>query len=169
MKRFIILFFLLFLPLSLHAADVPTSDYTLYLGSGCQHCAKVEEYLSQNPPPAGVEIKRRDIYQDKTAAGDFNAVADKLGISVLDRAVPTLVTPAGEAISGDTAIIAYFEKQWFGRAAQSPPLADESTGCKASDLNCSQKNQPTRWPAVIAVAGLLLLGIKVIYNGTRLP
>lgn len=99
MKRLTILLFLLTLPLVVSAAV--SGDYTLYLGSGCQHCAKVEAYLEQNQPPAGVNIAKFDIYQDRSAAEQFNTVADRLAVAINDRAIPMLITPQNRAVIGD--------------------------------------------------------------------
>lgn len=177
MKRWLVILFLLIWPLGLYAADVEPQAYQLYVGAGCQHCAKVEAYLNQNPAPAGVSLEFFDIYADHASAEQFNSEGDRLGVAITDRAIPMLITPDGQAVIGDTAVINYFEKVWFGREAKTSTSAKEPTGCKVGDLNCSTNNKLTWWMLVTAAGAdsvnpcefaiLILLMSSMLATGDR--
>ena len=78
----------------------------LFYGDGCPHCANVESYLEDE----GIldDINRKEIYQNRENAQEFNEICEEEGIEFMDRGVPFLYAE-GECFIGDKQIVSYFE------------------------------------------------------------
>jgi len=90
-------------------AAPPTDKAILFYGNGCPHCAKVEEYLQNNN--LEIEIEKKEIYQNKDNAEEFNEICTQKAIDLMDRGVPFLYTENGDCLIGDTPIINYLEQK----------------------------------------------------------
>ncbi|MFA5184427.1 MAG: hypothetical protein WC456_02760 [Patescibacteria group bacterium] len=76
----------------------------LYYGDGCPHCAEVEDFIKNNS--FDFSIERKEIYQNKTNAEEFNQICATEGISLMNRGVPFLYAE-NECFIGDKQIISY--------------------------------------------------------------
>ena len=100
---FIFLFTFLLLP-SFVFAQTDDNDDILFYGDGCPHCAKVEKYLEKEGMTDN--LIKKEIYQDRENAQEFNEICEEEGIEFMDRGVPFLFSQ-GECFIGDKEIIAY--------------------------------------------------------------
>jgi cytochrome c biogenesis protein CcdA/glutaredoxin len=105
---------LLFLPLLLllTAFTVSASSAkTIYFfyGTGCPHCAVVEEYFQNEGIYEKYEIEEKEIYFDRENAVFYTNLMIELGVPKEERGVPAVVI--GDSIlTGDTPIIKNFTK-----------------------------------------------------------
>ncbi|HRY90997.1 MAG TPA: cytochrome c biogenesis protein CcdA [Candidatus Gracilibacteria bacterium] len=105
--------------LSTSIAFAQSGKAVLYYGNGCPHCAKVEEFIQNNT--LNIEIEKKEIYQNKENAQEFNDICDKEGINLMDRGVPFLYVK-GKNLIGDKPIISYLES--LKTVTQKEPLTD---------------------------------------------
>ena len=122
MKNFILAFFT-FVALAGSSvftvnADTQSAGAILFYGNGCFHCAKVEEFIKNNELDIGIE--KKEIYQNKQNAEEFNDICDEKSIDVTQRGVPLLYTPDGECIVGDKPIITYLQGKKLSTPASTP-------------------------------------------------
>jgi cytochrome c biogenesis protein CcdA len=109
MKKLIFSFFLS-LVLAIISSGVVFAEgdkAILYYGNGCSHCAKVEKFMQDNV--FGIEIEKKEIYQNQDNAEEFNEVCDKEGVDLMSRGVPFLYAE-GECVVGDEPIISYLQE-----------------------------------------------------------
>lgn len=84
-----------------------TPKIYFFYGTGCPHCAIVEEYFQKNQFFDKYPIEKKDVYANHEDAAFFTSKMDELKIPVNSRGVPALVL--GEKIYiGDTPIIDNF-------------------------------------------------------------
>jgi len=116
-------------------------EYILFVGAGCPHCAEVERYLDEQILPDGVTITRQDIYTDHENAVLFNAMTDKLGIPIRQRAIPLLIAPGDRVLIGDIPIIRYFGEMLDddSQAHSGEETTSEETTCDLTLPECSEK------------------------------
>ena len=88
----------------------PVSGYEYYWGTGCPHCAKVDEFFQTWALKDKVEIAKREVWYNKTNAKIFAARLDACQIPQQERGVPVLVTPEGKCLSGDELIINHLKE-----------------------------------------------------------
>ena len=93
-------------------APVATSlEY--FWGDGCPHCAIVEEFFSTWEGKDKVEIKKLEVWYNKTNALLYNQRADACQIPKDQRGVPLLYTLDGKCLTGDEPIINFFSEMKF--------------------------------------------------------
>ena len=83
----------------------------LYVGEGCPHCAKVEEYFDDKGYWDLFNIEMKEIYRNADNAKEFNAFGDKVGLPLNSRGVPMLVV-GDKYFVGDKPIIEYTDKKY---------------------------------------------------------
>ncbi len=111
--KYVILFFGVLLSLiSTPAIAQEEHEITAYFfwGDGCPHCQKVKDsgVLDNLSGLENVEVKRLEVYIDKTNQDLFSEYSEKMGIGKLEQNVPFLVVECGEKLSyllGDEPII----------------------------------------------------------------
>ncbi len=81
----------------------------LYVGEGCPHCEKVEEFLGSESMRDRVRIQMKEVFRDKANADEMLATAEKCGISKASVGVPLLWT-GSECLSGDGPIIDFLKQ-----------------------------------------------------------
>jgi len=106
-SAFVLLSTFLFLP-SFVFAQANEDEDILFYGDGCPHCAKVEKFLEKEG--IGDELIKKEIYQNRKNAQEFNEICEEEGIDFMDRGVPFLFSQ-GECFIGDKEIVAYLENK----------------------------------------------------------
>jgi len=91
-------------------APVPAKPgpFTLFVGDGCPHCAKVEQYLDEKGARDRVDLTLKEVYHDQANAKELAAQAQTCGIPLDKLGVPFLWTGTG-CLTGDGPIIDFFE------------------------------------------------------------
>ena len=82
----------------------------LFYGTGCPHCAKVEEYLQANNIESKINIEKKEVYNNKDNANLLAKIAKKCGIKENELGVPFLWT-GSECKIGDEDIINFFKEK----------------------------------------------------------
>ena len=86
------------------------SGIILFYGTGCPHCAKVEEYLKENDVESKIKFENKEVYQNQ---GNLNLLiekAKKCGIKENEVGVPFL-WDGSKCIIGDGDIINFFKQK----------------------------------------------------------
>lgn len=83
--------------------------YEYFWGDGCPHCANVDTFLSSWDKSGTINIKKMEVWKDKTNAAILQQRATSCGIPDDRVGVPFLYTPGGQCISGDQPIISFFK------------------------------------------------------------
>ena len=122
-KSFLFTFIALFIFFSnfISVVNAEESEPILFYGDGCPHCANVESYLEGE----GIleSVNKKEIYQNRENAQEFNEICEEEGIEFMDRGVPFLYAE-GECFVGDKQIVSYFEEK--GRPTESAQEIKES-------------------------------------------
>ncbi len=109
MKIVKFIFFTLFLFListsSIFAQD--TDKIYLFYGTGCPHCAQVDNFFETNKLIEKYNVDKKEIYFNRENAILFNLIMDQLNIPQNDRGVPAVVI-GKKILIGDTPIIENF-------------------------------------------------------------
>ncbi|MBI4122419.1 MAG: hypothetical protein HY462_00305 [Parcubacteria group bacterium] len=181
MKRLYLFSILLLLAIAVVPArashEAPVGDYLLFMGSGCPHCANVEEYLETVELPNEVNLVWYDIYLNRADAALFNEQADRLGIPLQSRGIPFLIAPDGTSRFGDAPIINYFKS---AIKHEDVPAEDEGapTTCGPDIPGCSEPESKRTLPVLVsaaladsinpcAFAVLILLMTSMLATGDR--
>lgn len=77
----------------------------LYVQTGCNHCAKVEEFIEKHELTD--EFTVIDILAEEGAAEEFTQRMDELNVPVDERGVPILVYDEDQWVGGDTPILEF--------------------------------------------------------------
>lgn len=106
MKRISFLIIGISLILVFSAKNVSAQDNKaiLYYGNGCPHCTEVERFINNND--FNFLIEKKEIYQNRINAEEFNRVCAEEGIGLADRGVPFLYAE-NECFIGDKQIVSY--------------------------------------------------------------
>jgi len=90
-------------------APVPAKPgpFTLFVGDGCPHCAKVEQYLVDNGVRDRVDLTLKEVYHDRANLDALTAQAQACNIPTDKLAVPFLWT-GRECLMGDVPVIDFF-------------------------------------------------------------
>ena len=90
----------------------PNSDITLYIGQGCPHCAKVEEFIKANKVDEKIAFDLKEVWYNKDNANDLNAKADICKIPQNDLGVPLLFDkPNSKCYVGEDEITNFFNSK----------------------------------------------------------
>jgi len=81
-----------------------------FWGDGCSHCAKVEEYFTQNKVKEKIDFDSLEIYKNKKNAELMAQKAKVCDIPLSNMGVPFLWND-GKCLVGDVDIIAFFEEK----------------------------------------------------------
>jgi len=93
------------------AFSVKAKEEILYFfGTGCPHCAQVEEFIEKNEIEEKYDITKIDIYQDREGARQFDELMTAAGVPLAGRGVPAAVI-GEKIIVGDKPIIEQFEQE----------------------------------------------------------
>lgn len=93
-----------------HILAKETNQILLFVGQGCPHCAKVEEYIKKNNLTEFVDIEIKEIYFNRKNAIEFNKICEEKGIPLHKRGVPLAIID-DEVIIGDNLIINALENK----------------------------------------------------------
>ena len=94
------------------APATPTA-HEYFWGDGCPHCANVDEFFATWEGKDRVEIKKMEVWYNKTNALLYNQRADACQIPKDQRGVPLLYTLDGKCLTGDEPIINFFSEMKF--------------------------------------------------------
>lgn len=135
---------------TLAQSPTPQAAHILYYGTGCPHCAIVEEYIESNQLTQQLNLQTKEIYFNQQNAKQFTQTLQSYGIPPNQQGVPALVTPE-KAIVGDRLIIDYLENVTGSSEATSKP---RPTNAPAKQLAESTTNNPLTLLMVIAAAAV---------------
>jgi glutaredoxin len=89
-----------------------SSEIIFFYGNGCPHCAKVEQYLSDNKVEDKISFEKKEIYSNQDNAALLIDKAHSCGMNTDSIGVPFLWDgPTGKCISGDEDVINYFQQK----------------------------------------------------------
>ncbi len=71
--------------------STPNSDIILYVGDGCPHCTKVEEFIKTNKIDEKIAFEVKEVWKNTTNADDLNKTAEICKIPKNDLGVPLLL------------------------------------------------------------------------------
>lgn len=107
LKKFIILFVVIVASFFSSHSTFAASEIYFFYGTGCAHCAKVEQYFEKEQIYQKYAIEKKEIYSNRDNAQFFNQLLDAKNIPAADRGVPTIII--GDTILvGDQQIIDQF-------------------------------------------------------------
>lgn len=81
----------------------------LFVGDGCPHCAKVEEFLTQNKVKDKVEFTTLEVYKNKDNAALMAKKAVSCSLSLDSIGVPFLWDGTSKCLVGDVDITSFFQ------------------------------------------------------------
>ncbi|MBI5732039.1 MAG: glutaredoxin family protein [Candidatus Magasanikbacteria bacterium] len=111
MKRIFFLFvFLLGLILIGAGCGTGGARTILFVGDGCPHCAKVEEFLEKNKVGEKINLETLEVYKNQANANLMAAKAKVCGLSLESIGVPFLWADS-KCLIGDADIISFFEEK----------------------------------------------------------
>lgn len=87
-----------------------TGGLILFVGDGCPHCAKVEEYLEQNKVKEKMKMEIKEVYKNKNNAELMAEKAQGCGFSLDNLGVPFLWN-GSKCLVGDQPIINFFQEK----------------------------------------------------------
>ena len=91
-------------------SKVDTSGIILFYGTGCPHCANVDDYIKNNNVKEKVQFVEKEVFYDKCNAKLLEILAVKCGFSLENLGVPFLWDGASSAcLGGDQDIINFFK------------------------------------------------------------
>lgn len=96
---------------SLSAKLTDTHEY--FWGIGCSHCENMEKFLETWPNKDKLKINKIEVFQNQANSLQLAKRAKSCNLPADNIAVPFLYTPKGECLSGDEAIINYFNSLNF--------------------------------------------------------
>jgi glutaredoxin len=104
-------------------------EMTLYISTGCPHCAEVERFLKKHNLEEDIKIK--NITEDEGVAEEYSDFVEENDISSRQQGTPTLVSISGgeeddfEWVVGDEPIIEFLaEKYDIELENESAPIGD---------------------------------------------
>ncbi|NMC99367.1 MAG: hypothetical protein GYA62_06580 [Bacteroidales bacterium] len=97
--------FLLIMDIAVFAQE-PSKIYFFY-GTGCPHCAQVEQYFEKNDIFAKYPVEKKEIYFNHDNAVLFNRLLDNLKFPNNNRGIPTIII-GNKVLTGDKEIIDNF-------------------------------------------------------------
>ncbi len=168
------LFVFLFTSIFLVHSVVASQSNTIYFfyGTGCPHCANVEEYFQSENLYEKYHIEKREIYFNRENAVLFNNLLTKLNVPQNERGVPTVVI-GDKILMGDTPIIQNF----INEADTVTGKADKHIPQGQTDTQLQQGFQLTFLAVVAgaivdainpcAFAVLILLMTTILASGNR--
>jgi glutaredoxin len=84
----------------------------LFYGTGCPHCAKVEEFIRENKIKEKIAFEEKEVYFNRDNAKKLIEVAKKCGIKENEIGVPFLWDGENQrCIVGDEPIINFFKEK----------------------------------------------------------
>lgn len=149
---FLTLSFFLTPAIVLASHESPAGDYLLFMGTGCPHCANVEEYLESVELPDSMRLIRYDMYLNRNDAVLFNQVTDELGIPLQSRGIPFLIAPGNAALFGDVPIVNYFSRIIEHADAVETPSAAGEVVCGPDIPECSEAETKLTLPVLVSAA-----------------
>jgi glutaredoxin len=96
---------------STQAAQNTNDQMILFVGSGCPHCAKVEDFINQNQVNSKLSFQTKEVFYDKNNQATFEEKAKECNLDLNNAGVPMLWTGGSNCIEGDQPIIDYFNQQ----------------------------------------------------------
>ena len=78
---------------------VSAQDYVFFYGNGCQHCAKVEKFFTDNKVTEKFKVAFKEIYFNRSNLKDLDTYLAKLNITSDQIGVPFLVINSGNDCS----------------------------------------------------------------------
>jgi len=89
-----------------------SSEIILFYGNGCPHCAKVEQYLSENKVSDKISFSQKEVFSNKDNSALLGEKAHFCGLNTSSIGVPFLWDgPSGKCLVGDEEIINYFKQK----------------------------------------------------------
>lgn len=85
----------------------PSEEIILYFGEGCQHCAVVEKFISENEVEEKIAFSRKEIYKNPDNARELEEKAEICGLPKNTIGVPFL-WDGERCYMGDREIIEFF-------------------------------------------------------------
>jgi cytochrome c biogenesis protein CcdA/thiol-disulfide isomerase/thioredoxin len=85
-------------------------DVSLFFGTGCPHCAKVEPFISKMEEKYPLKVNKYDIYSDLDSVSLFDEISNEYRIPPAQRGVPTVFV-GDTYFVGDYTIIEGFEEE----------------------------------------------------------
>ena len=82
----------------------------LFYGTGCPHCALVNDFIQKNGIKEKVAFKEKEVYSNRSNAEELAVIAEKCGIPQDSIGVPFL-WDGSKCLIGDKDIIDFFEKK----------------------------------------------------------
>jgi hypothetical protein len=96
-------------------SKIDTSGIILFYGSGCPHCAEVEDYLKTNNVKDKVQFGEKEVFYNKCNTKLLEELAPKCGFSLETLGVPLLWNGASSTcFGGDQDIINFFKEKIGG-------------------------------------------------------
>ncbi len=88
------------------------SSIILYTGTGCPHCANVEEFIKENQVDSKVAYTQKEVYYNQFNAKDLQSKAKTCGLPTDSIGVPFLWDKeSAECFMGDEDIINFFKNK----------------------------------------------------------
>lgn len=97
--------------------ELPSYDSTkinYFWGNGCPHCKVVNDFFDTWENKDKISLQKYEVWYDDGNAELMALKAEEIcKLSPNQLAVPLLIKPDGECLTGDTPIIDYFKSQEF--------------------------------------------------------
>jgi len=87
-----------------------SSSIILFYGTGCPHCAKVEEFIKENKIREKISFQEKEVYFNKNNANELAQKAKECGLPTDEIGVP-LLWDGSKCFIGETEIINFFEEK----------------------------------------------------------
>ena len=88
-----------------------SSSLLFFYGNTCPHCKDVELWMEKNNVEKKLDIRKKEVYDNKANALELEREAKQCGLSTDSIGVPFLYTPEGTCIMGTPQIINYLQEQ----------------------------------------------------------
>jgi len=130
-----------------------TAKIYFFYGTGCPHCALVEQYFEQNSIFNKYPIEKKEIYSNHDNAVLFNSLMDKLQIPSDSRGVPAVVL-GDKVLIGDKPIIENFVNEAGNLLKQATP---NNTSPTPAVKGISDSNKKTDLTILAVIGGALVV------------
>ncbi len=146
MKLFKFLISLFFFGLLLTSARYSfastNSNFTIFVGRGCPHCAKVEQFVKQN----NIKVKFKEVYFNSVNRKEFLSQVEKCGLDVTRAGVPMMVEE-DKCYVGDKPIITFLQQKLDSRKVHKEKVP-------AQNKKLSKNENALTLPLVIGAASV---------------
>lgn len=134
---------------------------TLYVSTGCPHCAKVELFINKNEIEESFEI--RNVTTDLDAAADLTELFEKSELPLNEQGTPALEYDDGQLVTGDVPIMELLSEK-YDIDYDPEEYEDEGEAADNDDDSNNNNTQLSTGDYVILIAGAVIVSFVVGYG-----